>query len=147
MRSKLSLTICLAAFAACVVAGTAVGQDEVVGSGEGAVEIDLPDGEQLEDLESLPACSNLADDDADQLVDLDDPECTSPLDTSESDSSAPTSGGAGGASRAAGTAGRAGRANDSRDPRRRDLPSRRGRLRASRLGRPRRRPQARQARR
>ena len=55
MRSKLSLTICLAAFAACVVAGTAVGQDEVVGSGEGAVEIDLPDGEQLEDLESLPS--------------------------------------------------------------------------------------------
>jgi murein DD-endopeptidase MepM/ murein hydrolase activator NlpD len=89
MRSKLSLTICLAAFAACVVAGTAVGQDEVVGSGEGAVEIDLPDGEQLEDLESLPECSNLADDDADQLVDLDDPECTSPLDTSESESAPP----------------------------------------------------------
>ena len=89
MRSKLSLTICLAAFAACVVAGTAVGQDEVVGSGEGAVEIDLPDGEQLEDLESLPECSNLVDDDADQLVDLGDPECTSPLDTSESESAPP----------------------------------------------------------
>ena len=84
MRSKLSLTICLAAFAVSVVAGTAAGQDEVVGSGEGAVEIDLPDGEQLSDVESLPQCSNLADDDGDQLSDLDDPDCTSPLDTTES---------------------------------------------------------------
>jgi murein DD-endopeptidase MepM/ murein hydrolase activator NlpD len=83
MRSKLLLTICLATFAACVVAGSAIGQDEVVGGGEGAVEIDLPDGEQLDDLDALPECSNLTDDDLDQLTDLDDPDCASPLDTGE----------------------------------------------------------------
>ncbi len=89
MRRKLPLTICLATFAACVVAGTAAGQDGVLGSGEGGVEIDLADGEQLADLQALPECSNLADDDLDQLQDLNDPDCTGPLDATESGAADP----------------------------------------------------------
>ena len=89
MRGKLSLTLGLAALAAGVVAGNAGGQGEVLGSGESGVEIDLADGAQLEDLQAIPQCSNLGDDDGDGLTDLEDPECAGPLDANEAAEAVP----------------------------------------------------------
>ena len=81
MTRKLLLIIALGATLAIVAAGTAtsitVGNTQVNSPSDGA----------------LPACSNLNDDDGDGLVDLSDPGCSSPLDTSEYN--APTSGGSG----------------------------------------------------
>jgi len=87
MRRKLLLTVGLAILGACVVAGSAVGQGGVVGVGEGGVEIDLPNGQNLDDVQVLPQCSNLADDDGDGVKDLADPDCTGPLDATESGTS------------------------------------------------------------
>ena len=87
MRSRLLLIIGLAILAASVVAGTAVGQGGVVGVGETGVDVNLPDGQDLQEVEALPQCSNLADDDSDGIKDLDDPDCSDPLDTTESGSS------------------------------------------------------------
>ncbi|HEX5821604.1 MAG TPA: lytic murein transglycosylase [Solirubrobacterales bacterium] len=82
MTRKLLLIIALGATLAIVAAGTATSITV------GGVQVNSPtDG-------VLPACSNLIDDDGDGLVDLDDPGCSSPLDTSE----VPTSGGSGGSS-------------------------------------------------
>jgi hypothetical protein len=82
MTRKLLLIIALGATLAIVAAGTAASITV------GGVQVDSPtDG-------VLPACSNLNDDDGDGLVDLSDPGCSSPLDTSEYN--APTSGGSGG---------------------------------------------------
>ncbi len=69
--------------------GSATGQGSAVGIGESGVEINLPDGQDLEQLEALPQCSNVADDDGDGLTDLQDPDCTAPLDATESGSGAP----------------------------------------------------------
>ena len=84
MTRKLLLIIALGVSLAIIAAGTAtsitVGNTQVTSPTDGA----------------LPACSNLNDDDGDGLVDLGDPGCTSPLDTSEYN--APTSGGSGGGS-------------------------------------------------
>ena len=81
MTRKLLLIIALGATLAIVAAGTAtsitVGNTQVNSPTDGV----------------LPACSNLNDDDGDGLVDLSDPGCSSPLDTSEYN--APTSGGSG----------------------------------------------------
>jgi len=86
MRSKLPLTICLATFAACVVAGTAIGQDAGTPEGAtGAAGAQPPDPAQP----PAPECSNLADDDADGLADLADPECTGPLDIGEAETAQP----------------------------------------------------------
>ena len=84
MTRKLLVIIALGAALAIVAAGTAtsitVGNVQVNSSTDGV----------------LPACSNLTDDDGDGLVDLADPGCSGPLDTSEYN--APTSGGSGGSS-------------------------------------------------
>jgi hypothetical protein len=108
MRRKLLLIVGLGVLAASLVAGTAVGQGGgVVGVGEGGVQIDIPGGENLEDVQVLPQCSNLADDDGDGITDMADPDCSGPLDGSESGSSGvpappeptpepPTGGGGGG---------------------------------------------------
>ncbi len=84
MTRKLLLIIALGAALAIVAAGTAA--SITVGN----VQVNSPtDG-------VLPACSNLNDDDGDGLVDLADPGCSGPLDTSEYN--APTSGGSSGSS-------------------------------------------------
>ncbi|MGH2986671.1 MAG: hypothetical protein ACRDLO_08295, partial [Solirubrobacterales bacterium] len=70
-----------------MAAGNAIGQGSAVGVGEGGVQINIPDGENLEDLQALPQCSNLGDDDGDGLTDLGDPDCTGPLDATESGTS------------------------------------------------------------
>ena len=64
----------LAVLAACVVAGTAGAQGGDAGGG-GQSGVEAP---------ALPQCSNEADDDADALTDVDDPDCSGPLDTTES---------------------------------------------------------------
>jgi hypothetical protein len=74
---------------ASVVAGTASGSDSLLGVGEGGVQINLPNGQNLGNLQALPQCSNLADDDGDGLKDLADPDCTGPLDATESGTAAP----------------------------------------------------------
>jgi Transglycosylase SLT domain len=82
MRKKLLVIIALGAALAIAGAGTATSITV------GGVQVNAPtDG-------VLPACANLSDDDGDGLVDLTDPGCSSPTDTSEYN--APTSGGSGG---------------------------------------------------
>ena len=88
MTRKLLLVIGLAVLGACLVAASAgAGSGSVVGVGEGGVEIDIPDGDNLDEVQVLPQCSNQADDDGDGVTDLGDPDCTGPLDGTESGSS------------------------------------------------------------
>ncbi len=107
MRSKLLLVIALAILGITATAGgvSAAGGGSLIGVGESGVEINLPTGEDLDQLQVLPQCSNLADDDSDGITDLADPDCAGPLDPSESGTGAPatpeetepsTSGGGGG---------------------------------------------------
>ena len=79
----------LAGLGASVVAGSATGTGtgSVVGVGESGVQINLPDGQNVGQLQVLPQCSNLADDDGDGLTDLADSDCTGPLDATESGTS------------------------------------------------------------
>ena len=86
MRSKLLLIISLAVLGACIAAGSA-GAGSIVGVGEGGVQIDIPDGGNLDQVEVLPQCSNNTDDDGDGIADLADPDCTGPLDATESGTS------------------------------------------------------------
>ena len=83
MTRKLLVIIALGAALAIVAAGTAT--SITVGN----VQVNSP-------TDGVPACANLNDDDGDGLVDLSDPGCSGPLDTSEYN--APTSGGSGGSS-------------------------------------------------
>ena len=82
MTRKLLVTIALGAALAIIAAGTAT---SLTVSG---AQVSTPT------VGALPECSNLSDDDGDGLVDLADPGCSGPLDTSEYN--APTSGGSGG---------------------------------------------------
>jgi hypothetical protein len=106
MRRRLLLTIGLAILGACLIAGTAgAGSGSVVGVGDAGVDVNLPDGQNLGQVDVLPQCSNLIDDDADGIKDLDDPDCSGPLDTTESGTSgvpAPDNPPAGGGSGSAG---------------------------------------------
>ena len=79
MRRKLLVTIALGAALAIVAAGTAASKTV------SGVQADAPTDTVLSQ------CSNVNDDDGDGLVDLGDPGCSGPLDTSEYN--APTSGG------------------------------------------------------
>ncbi len=83
MTRKLLATIALGAALAIIAAGTAVSGTVNVGN----VQVNVPN------TGLLPQCSNLSDDDGDGLVDMNDPGCSSPLDTSEYN--APTSSGGG----------------------------------------------------
>jgi murein DD-endopeptidase MepM/ murein hydrolase activator NlpD len=108
MTRKLLLVIGLAVLGAALAAGSAgAGSGSVVGVGEGGVQIDIPDGGNLAEVQVLPQCSNQTDDDGDGVTDLSDPDCTGPLDATESGSSGvpepptttpepPTGGGSGG---------------------------------------------------
>jgi hypothetical protein len=90
MKRRLPLTIAFAVFAAAITAGTAgAGNGSLLGVGEGGVQINLPSGQNLQDLEILPQCANTRDDDGDGIADLADPDCTGPLDATESGSGAP----------------------------------------------------------
>jgi Transglycosylase SLT domain len=88
MRRRFLLIVGLAVLGTSIVAGTA-GAGSVIGVGEGGVQIDLPNGTDLDQLQALPQCSNLADDDGDGLTDLADADCTGPLDATESGTGAP----------------------------------------------------------
>src|SRR6187431_2748540 len=107
MKRKLLLVIGLAILGASLVAGSAGAGNSVVGVGEGGVQIDIPDGGNLDEVQVLPQCSNTSDDDGDGVTDMSDPDCTGPLDGTESGSSGvpeppaptpepPTGGGSGG---------------------------------------------------
>ncbi len=74
MTKKLLLTIALGTTLAVMAAGTATSVTIDFGSG---VEVEVPAGA------ALPECSDLNDNDLDGLFDLDDPDCSGPLDTSE----------------------------------------------------------------
>ncbi len=88
MTRKLLLVIGLAILGGCLVAGTAgAGSGSIVGTGENGVTVNLPDGQDLDQVQVLPQCSNLADDDGDGVKDLADPDCTGPLDATESGTS------------------------------------------------------------
>ena len=64
MKRKLLLVIGLAILGASLVAGSAgAGSGSVVGVGEGGVQIDIPDGGNLDEVQVLPQCSNTSDDD------------------------------------------------------------------------------------
>jgi hypothetical protein len=90
MRNKIALIVALASFlvVAALGAGMAgadspsLGVTGVNGLGEGAIVVPSL---------SAPACSNGSDDDGDGLVDMADPDCSSPQDTSEApEPAAPT---------------------------------------------------------
>jgi len=98
LRNRLGLILALAAFGLVVVAAVAGAQGgNLLGNGQGDVSIDLPSGEELGPAGgTLPACSNLSDDDGDGATDLADGGCTGPLDTDEAGgTSAPTPPGGG----------------------------------------------------
>ena len=83
MRRNLLLTIALAVAGTAVVGGSAVGADRLLNSGSSGVDVNIPGGENLPPIGSLPACSNLKDDDGDGKVDLGDPGCSGPNDGDE----------------------------------------------------------------
>jgi hypothetical protein len=84
MKNRLGTILALGFLGALVVAG-AVGAAGGPGltSGPQSVSIDLPESSILIPVEQLPACSNGNDDDADELVDLDDPQCRGEQDYDE----------------------------------------------------------------
>ena len=85
MRRNILVTIALA-IAGTVVGGSAIAQGGLLDSSGSDVGIDLPGGDDLGPLDSLPQCSNLKDDDGDGKIDLADGGCSGPLDNSEAGS-------------------------------------------------------------
>jgi hypothetical protein len=85
MKQRLLLIIALAVLAAATM-GAVSAEGGPLESGSADVTIDLPGGTDLPDVGgALPACTNTADDDGDGAVDLADPGCSGPTDTSEED--------------------------------------------------------------
>jgi murein DD-endopeptidase MepM/ murein hydrolase activator NlpD len=96
MRHKLALTIALAGFALITALGVGMaGADPEAGLGGGRVTEALPAAPGLEagTAAARPACADEADDDGDGLVDMKDPDCVSPTDTSEAPEKAPAEAG------------------------------------------------------
>jgi hypothetical protein len=85
MRRKLLLTLALAVFGALMVAANAGAGDGLLDTSSSGVGVNVPGGENLPPLGSLPQCSNLRDDDGDGNTDLADAGCSGPLDGNESD--------------------------------------------------------------
>ncbi len=87
MTRKLLVTIALGATFAIIAAGTAISGTISVGH----IQVNKPDGQTTTDQTTttqIPTqCADLSDNDGDGLVDLSDPDCSGPLDTSESGSS------------------------------------------------------------
>ncbi len=83
MRHKLALTTALAGFAIATALGVGMaGADPTSGLGAGQAIGTTPTAPALPPAQT-PACSNEVDDDGDGLVDLEDPDCSSPSDPSE----------------------------------------------------------------
>src|SRR5262249_32688183 len=102
MRKKLLLTIALGAALAIVAAGTAISGTVSVGQ----IQVNVPGVGGTTTTQLLPQCADLTDNDGDGLVALADPDCSGPLDTSESGTSGSgSSGGSGGSSSGGGVSG------------------------------------------
>jgi murein DD-endopeptidase MepM/ murein hydrolase activator NlpD len=87
MRNKLALIIALAGFGLVTAMGVGfAGADELT-----STEAAQPASPALPATSTQPACSNGVDDDGDGLVDMEDPDCESPSDTTE-EAAAPTAG-------------------------------------------------------
>src|SRR6266540_3879450 len=97
MGRKLLLTVALAVLGAVTAAGVgnASGGD-VLDSSTTSVGVNLPGGDNLPPIGSLPECSNLKDDDGDGQTDLADPGCSGPLDNDEYNPPPPPEGGGSG---------------------------------------------------
>jgi murein DD-endopeptidase MepM/ murein hydrolase activator NlpD len=89
MRRNFVLTIALAVAALVVAAGNAGARQDLLDSGSSGVDVNLPAGEELPAVDSVPECSNLRDDDEDASVDLADPDCSGPLDDTEAEETEP----------------------------------------------------------
>jgi hypothetical protein len=88
MRHKLALTIALASFVAVTVLGVGMaGADPLSGSDNSLQTATIPT--TAIPSAQTPACSNGIDDDGDGLVDMADPDCTSPSGTSEAPTPTP----------------------------------------------------------
>jgi Transglycosylase SLT domain/Peptidase family M23 len=81
MRNKLALTIALACFGVVTALGVGFAGADTEAAEPGTVETTAP--LPTTPLNTAPACSNGIDDDADGLVDTEDPDCASPADPSE----------------------------------------------------------------
>ncbi len=89
MRRNFLLAIALTITGALVVVGSAGARGGLLDSSEQGVGINLPGGENLPPLGSLPQCANLRDDDGDGRTDLADGDCSGPLDNSEAGAAVP----------------------------------------------------------
>jgi hypothetical protein len=97
MGRKLLLAAALAVLSMALAAGaTNADTSGVIDSSSSGVGVDLQGGQNLPPVDSLPACSNLKDNDGDGKVDLADPGCSSPLDNDETDPAPPPPSGGGG---------------------------------------------------
>jgi hypothetical protein len=88
MKRQLQLVVALALFGICLLTANAAAGGVNLGNGQGSVDIDLPGGSDLPNID-LPACSNAADDDGDGKLDLLDPGCSGVGDNDETDPAAP----------------------------------------------------------
>jgi murein DD-endopeptidase MepM/ murein hydrolase activator NlpD len=92
MRAKIALVVVLASFLALSALGVATAADPVAESAP-TEQSPATTTTAIPSLQA-PACANGLDDDADGLIDLADPDCTSPSGTSEATAPAPTPSGA-----------------------------------------------------
>jgi hypothetical protein len=83
MRRQLLVTIALAVLGAALTAGTVNAGGGLLDVSSSGVGVNLPGGQDLSDLEVLPQCANLKDDDGDGRTDLADAGCNGPLDNTE----------------------------------------------------------------
>ncbi len=86
MGRKLFLITVLVVIAAATVSAIA-SASSIITTGQSGVSVNLPGGTQLPPVGTLPQCANLKDDDGDGLTDLADPDCSGPLDNTESGTS------------------------------------------------------------
>jgi hypothetical protein len=82
MRTKIAPIVALVSLLTMLVLGTSLAGADSVGGGE-ALESPLPTTTTAMPSLEAPLCANGADDDADGLTDMTDPDCASPDDTSE----------------------------------------------------------------
>ena len=89
MSNRFAVALALAIVGGAVTAGGVSAQSPtVLESATSVVVVDIPTGGELPSLDGvLPACMNLEDDDDDGHVDLEDADCTGPLDDSETEES------------------------------------------------------------
>jgi hypothetical protein len=88
MRTKIAMIVVLAAFLAVVALGSAIAGADPLSEGAPTSPSGATTTTAIPSLQA-PACANGADDDADGLIDLADPDCSSPDDTSEAPTAEP----------------------------------------------------------